>query len=320
MEETKFACITNKVFYPYEKEGTSILEGIKKKDGKVILILYILYTRKDIKLKTYISLKNLIKACNYKPEVKENKDSFKDVLYKLRTLKLINFEGDIKRIDCELNIDCNNLLNNDDGYYNFFKLDEEEINLIRSNSTNNQNFITNLKVYCYLKARVQKIDAEKDIVERGMGEAEVTWRSYEDITKHTGVSSVEKSINKLKDIGLIKYINPGMKIKNNKITNCSNIYALTRVSKKPELELKEGLKQYTYKLKQEGWGIVAQDICIKKYQSEGGTKSTLKQKINKGTATQKEIDKYIKLENKKKQRDMNKKKQDEEFKKKIGLT
>ncbi|GAA0857751.1 hypothetical protein GCM10008916_12730 [Clostridium nitritogenes] len=316
-----FGLITNRVFYiPSNEDGISILDSLKRRDGKVLLILYVLYIRKNAKKKTHISLKNLMRACNYKSAVKENKDSFKNILYKLKELELINFESDIKRIDDEIEIDVENLVENDDGHFNFFKLGEDEIELIRSNTTNNQNFITQLKVYCYLKARVKKIDKDRNIFERGGGETETTFRSYDDITKYTGVSAVEKSIINLKKMGLIDYVNAGMKQKEDKKpVNCSNVYALTIVSKDVKEELREGLKQYIYKIKKDGWNIIEKNLQIKKYQSEGGTKSSLKKKINKGTATKKDIDKYLELEEIQEKRKLQKKKQDEDFKRKIGL-
>ncbi|WP_270599536.1 hypothetical protein [Clostridium baratii] len=316
-----FGLITNRVFYiPSKENGISILDLFKRKDGKVILVLYYLYKRKDTDGKTHISLKSLMESCNYKAKVKVNKDTFKDILYKLRISRIIDFEGDINRIDKELEIDCNNLIEKDDGYFNFFTLEQEEIDLIRSNTTNNQNFITQLKVYCYLKARVKKIDKDRNIFERGGGETETTFRSYDDITKHTGVSAVEKSIINLKKMGLIDYVNAGMKQKEDeKPVNCSNVYALKIVSKDVKEELREGLKQYIYKIKKDGWNIIEKKLQIKKYQSEGGTKSSLKKKINKGTATKKDIDKYLELEEIQEKRKLQKKKQDEDFKRKIGL-
>ncbi len=318
-----FGLITNRVFYvPVNEDGISILELFKKKDGKVILVLYYLYKRRDRDNKTLTTVSKLINWCNYSKDIKENVREFKNILIKLKEFGVINFKEDIKDKNTILEIDCSNLLDNDDGYFNFFKLSDKEIDLIRSNTTNNQNFITQLKVYCYLKARVKKIDSERNIVERGMGEAEVTWRSIDDITKHTGVgaSSIEKAITNLKTIGLIDYINAGMKQKGDKsAVNCSNIYALTRVSKDVKAELKEGLKQYIYKLKRDGWNVIEEKVQIKKYQSEGGIKSSLKKKINKGTATKKEIDKYLELEELRNKRLMQKKEQDEDFKRKIEL-
>ncbi|MBM7835759.1 hypothetical protein [Clostridium sardiniense] len=235
--------ITNRIFYKlYDKEDESILNNINKKDGKVILILnslYYLTNRLDVANTT---LKKLIESCKYS-DVPKNINSFKDILYKLKEIHIIDFQQEIKDKNTFLEINCSNLIDKDDGYFNFFKLEQEEIELIRSNTTNNQNFMTQLKVYCYLKARVKKIDGSRNIYERCMGEAEVTWKSYDNITKYTGVSAVEKAITNLKEIGLIDYINAGNK--NNKIKH-NNIYALTKISKDVKGELKEGLKQYRY--------------------------------------------------------------------------
>lgn len=318
-----FGLITNRVFYlPNYEDGISLLDLFKRKDGKVILVLYHLYKRKDIDKTTLTTVSKLINWCQYKSDIKENINSFKDILYKLREIHIIDFKQDIKDKNTFLEIDCSNLIDEDDGYFNFFKLSDEEIDLIRSNTTNNQSFITQLKVYCYLKARVKKIDETRNIFERGGGETETTWRSYDDLIKYTGTGSaaVKKSITNLKKIGLIDYVNAGIKQKEDKETvYCSNVYALTRVSKDVKLELKEGLKQYIYKLKKDGWNVIEEKVQIKKYQREGGTKSYLKKKIDKGIATKKEIDKYFELEEIKEKRLLKKKKQDENFKRKIGL-
>lgn len=249
--------ITNRIFYKlHDKEDESILNKINKKDGKVILILnslYYLTNRIDV---ANITLKKLIDSCKYS-DVPKNINSFKDILYKLKEIHIIDFQQEVKDKNTFLEINCSNLIDRDDGYFNFFKLDEEEIDLIRSNTTNNQNFITQLKVYCYLKARVKKIDSTKNIQERGHGESECTFRNFKDITQHTGVSAVEKVIANLKKIGLIDYVNAGMKQRDNeKPINCSNIYALTRVSKDAKLELKEGLKQYIYYEQKQGNKII----------------------------------------------------------------
>lgn len=282
-----FGLITNRVFYiTSDEDGISLLDLFKRKDGKVILVLYYLYKRKSIcDEKIYISLKSLMESCNYKSDVKENIKAFKEILYKLKEIKIIDFKQEIKDKNILLEIDCSNLLDEDDGYFNFFILEQEEIDLIRSNTTNNQNFITDLKVYCYLKARVKKIDKDRNIFERGGGETETTWRSYEDITKYTGVRAVEKSIRNLKEIGLIDYVNAGGKRKKSAtaITYCSNVYALTRLSKDIKLELKEGLKQYIHYEKENGNIIIPNYQYIKEIRSKAGKKGieTKKRKTTK---------------------------------------
>lgn len=237
-----FGLITNKIFYGLDdKIDSSILKEFKF-DGKVLLMLYEFWMLKNMRNKVILNLEYLIKSLGYKWHDKTKK-SIEEILFKLREMQIIDFTVDKIKKDTLLEIDITNLLDEDDGYFNFFKISDEEIDLIRSESKDNRNFITDLKVYCYLKARVKKIDKDKNIAERGYGESETTWRSFEDITKHTGVSSVEKSITNLKKIGLIDYVNAGSKRKKSKY---NNVYALTRVSKDVKLELKEGLKQYIY--------------------------------------------------------------------------
>lgn len=206
------------------------------------MILYELFMLKNMRSKVVLNLEYLIKSLGYKWHDKTKK-SIEEILLKLKEMQIINFAADKIKKDTLLEIGIMNLLDEDDGYFNFFKLSDEEIDLIRSSSKDNRNFITDLKVYCYLKARVKKIDKDKNIAERGYGETETTWRSFDDITKHTGVSAVEKSIRNLKEMGLIDYVNAGSKDKKSKH---NNVYALTRVSKDVKLELKEGLKQYIY--------------------------------------------------------------------------
>lgn len=303
MNEEDFALISNRVFYtPTEENGLSILEQIKRKDGKVLLILYYLYMEKNINDITKTTLKVLIEESGYKSSVRENVKSFKEVLFKLKEIGVIDFSQEIKDKNTLIEINCKKLLDINDkssGYKLFFVLEKDEIELIKSNTSNNQKFITCLKVYCYLKARVRKIDFASDIAERGFKDpAEVTWRSYEDITKYTGVSNPEIEINKLKEIGLIMFDNAGSKIKDGVIKCCSNVYSLTRVSQNPKLELEEGMKQYIYFEKNErGYTITKKDNndYIKKIRSEAGKKSSLMKKIKKGTATKREIKQYNKI-------------------------
>ncbi|MGL4731560.1 MAG: hypothetical protein ACRCW0_08245, partial [Clostridium sp.] len=189
----EFILITNKVFYISPDDigaevDVCILDQMNK-DGKVILILYYLWHLRNKTNIVETTIERIVELSGYKT-IPKNINKFKEIILKLRELNVISFKGDDFNRNTMMIINCNNIIDFDDGCFNFFKLDEDEINLIRSNSTNNQNFITNLKVYCYLKARVQKIDTDKDISERGYGQAEVTWRSFDDITKHTGVSAV----------------------------------------------------------------------------------------------------------------------------------
>lgn len=240
--DNNFGMISNKVFYGLNDDKDSSLMKEFNYDGKVILILYELYMLKNLRNKAIITLEYIIKAIKYKWHDKTKK-TVENILLKLKELKIINFEAEKMNKDTLIEINVQNLLDYDDGYFNFFKLSDKEIDLIRSNTKDNRNFITQLKVYCYLKARVKKIDSERNIIERGMGESETTFRSYEDITKHTGVSAVEKSIINLKEIGLIDYVNAGSK--NDKF-KYNNVYALPIISKDVKAELKEGLKQYLY--------------------------------------------------------------------------
>ncbi|MEG1309835.1 MAG: hypothetical protein RSA91_00910 [Bacilli bacterium] len=252
--------ISNKVFYyTCDKNKESIIKQ-SNFDGKMILILHNIYLLNNKTGKTVLTPAFLLKKMGYKI-IPKNLTLCIDLLKLLRLEEYIKYDDVVIKKNTLLEINIEKMLDHDEhGYHNFFKLDEEEINIIKINTSNNREFINQLKVYCYLKARVRKINSSKSISERFGGESETTWRTYQDIQEHTGVSDVTKAISNLKIIGLIQYINIGCKYKktdiNKKRLNCNNIYALTKVSKDVCEELKEGAKQYFYYEEKNGYKII----------------------------------------------------------------
>lgn len=233
-----YSKITNKLFYTNEEGKESILKIVN--DNKVVLVMHYLILLTNRVGEVTVSLDYLIKKCGYKAD-KDSRKSFKNILDKLKELGYINFDNinksnDIIIIDTTaLNVDTE-----------FFIAEDDEMETIKSVAEDMREYVNLLKVYYYLKARIHK--SKKDSVVDAKSQS--TFNPYGDIANRTMISemNIKKYIDKLQDIGLIKYANSGYKYRADNInlkTECANVYVLAKISKDEETlkhDLKEGLK------------------------------------------------------------------------------
>ena len=234
-----YSKITNKLFYTNKEGEESILKIVN--DNKVVLVMHYLYLLTNRCSEATVSVDYLIEKCGYKVD-KDSRKSFKNILYKLKELKYINFNNinksnEVIEIDTtKLNVDTE-----------FFVVENEELELIRNNTEDIREFLNVVKVYYYLKARIYKRKETTTIDPRSQS----TYNTYEDIANHTLISerNIKKYIDKLQEINLIRYCNLGYKYRVDNIqakTECANLYVLTKISKDEEMlryDMKEGLKQ-----------------------------------------------------------------------------
>ncbi|MBZ9693401.1 hypothetical protein [Clostridium sp. M14] len=292
MMQDLFSKITNDLFYvKKEKEGlikTFADESVLYKtnyDNKVILILHNLYIGTNFNRECLITLDYLINKCNYKT-VKENRKSFKLLLEKLRELELISFEN-INKSNELIILNTEKLMLNQGDYT---ILTQYEIDVL-SNVKDTRLMSTLLKLYLYLKVRVTKRKEGEDI--NMYTTPQTTYQSYEFINKYTKISEsrIKEYIDKLQDLGLIKYRNIGKRYKINdkykKLTECPNVYALTILQDDIDSELDLGIKQCKKKQQEDGY-IVVDNNYKNNNRKTNGKKGALIKKQNNGTITESE--------------------------------
>ena len=187
-----------------------------------------------------------------------------------------------------MKINTENLNVNDE----FFVVEEDELKIISDASDDIREVNNIIKVYFYLKARCYKRGTE--LCYAG-GQAETTYCSYENISKHTLISegNIKKYIDILKEINLIDYDNLGKKYKEDNpklLTDCANIYALIKISGKEFIkdELREGMKQQKYDYEDKGFKITKKDYKNNN-RKINGRKGYLIKKQNNNTITEGEL-------------------------------
>ena len=233
-----FSKISNKLFYKLnDNKEESILKVTK--DSKTLLIMHNLYLMTDRKGRAITSIDFLIEELGYKV-TKKIQPQVKEILNQLKQLGFIEYEGEIKSYSKIMKINTENLNVNDE----FFVVEEDELKIISDASDDIREVNNIIKVYFYLKARCYKRGTE--LCYAG-GQAETTYCSYENISKHTLISegNIKKYIDILKEINLIDYDNLGKKYKEDNpklLTDCANIYALIKISGKEFI--KDELRRY----------------------------------------------------------------------------
>lgn len=302
--EDVYSRLSNELFYVktettdegkniYSEKG-SILHTLKY-DDKAILILHTLYVRTDFARECTITLDYLIEQCEYQVN-KDSRKSFKNILNKLKEIKLIDFDGEIISGKM-LEIDTEPLLLNASG--NFFQLSNEEIERFKTIDDLRLR-TTLLKLYCYLKARTKKRKKNEQTGKVFSVQVEpipqVTYQTYELIDKYTGISEsrLKKYIDILQDdMKLITYRNFGKKYRegdtSRKLSECPNVYAINNLqTQSVELELELGISQCKHDLMEKGWVITKVD-----YKNNdrhiNGLKGSLIKKQNLNTITEEEI-------------------------------
>lgn len=250
-ETDYYVKLPNLLFFTYTDVEQSILQLIK--DNKVFLLIDYLYTNTNRKNISSCTIEDIVTTYGYKLNTRKGKicDKIKDILVKLKELKLIDSDLDFNKITynqlvkCQLNIFPKS---DSDKDYHFVLLTDTERNKIV-----NQNYKDNLKIliyYCYLKARMFK-RARNDDIEANGGRAEVTFLSYKTISGDLGLSdkTIKKYNDLLVDIDLIRIGNAGLWYyaddKNKTVKESPNFYTLFKDGW--ELQLKEAIKFYKSK-------------------------------------------------------------------------
>lgn len=247
-----YSKIMNKLFYTKEEGQESILKIVN--DNKVVLVMHYLYCLTNRFNEVTVSVDYLIEKCGYKV-TKKAQLQFKDILVKLDEKGVIELKDEINSYSRVMEINTAKL--NVDS--EFFVMEEEELELIKSIAEDTREYINIIKVYFYLKARIHK---GNDVRANG-GKSQTTFNTYLDIANTTLISerNIKKYIDKLQDINLIRYENLGYKYKADNInfkTECANLYALTKISTDDDwikADLKEGLKQQEHYYEENGYVV-----------------------------------------------------------------
>lgn len=288
-----FSKITNDLFYVKKEDNSGLIKAFADEsvlcktnyDNKVILILYNLYICTNFNRECLITLDYLINKCNYKT-VKENRKSFKLILEKLRELELISFE-DIHKSNELIIVNTEKLMLNQDNYTILTQYEIDVLSAVKDMRL----MSTLLKLYLYLKVKVTKRKEGEDI--NMYATPQTTYQSYEFINKYTNISEsrIKEYIDKLQDLGLIKYRNIGKRYKINdkykKLTECPNVYALTILQEDIDSELELGVKRCKKKQLEDDY-VVVNNNYKNNNRKTNGKKGALIKKQNKGTITKSE--------------------------------
>lgn len=322
-----YSQLTNELFYRKDENDNWTEKGtlIKTiKDDKLIIVLHTLYVLTNFRRKATFTLDYLIEECGYIVN-KDNRKSFKDLLIKLHEQKLILLETEISSgkiiiVDTErLMLDANK---------NYVQVADEEVEIFKTiEDCRLRN--TLFKLYVYLKARTYKRSINEKTGEKYKLDIDfapqVTYQTYEYIAKYTGLAEarIKEYIDKLQEMGLIKYENCGKKYhrndKNKKLNECPNVYTICNLNEDDEQELEIGLKQCKYDLEEKGYVIIKKEYKNNNRQLNGKI-GGLTKKLNNGTITDEQIEELNSLkENEEKIKEDYKNKQEEEKSKKKGI-
>jgi hypothetical protein len=285
-----YSQLKNEIFYNEKQETEeSILNKVN--DSKVIRVLHELYVCTNFRRVAITTLDYLIESCGYKVNQKSQK-SFKEILNKLRELKIIDFKDDITSADM-LEINTEELTCN---VSNFTQLADSEIKILETNITDTRSRANMLKLYLYLKARTFK-RTNKDNGEKYGIEIEfmpqTTYQTYEWIEKYTNISqsNIKRYIDKLQELNLITYKSIGKKYNSKDVkqvlTECPNIYAINNLQEDVQEELELGIKRVKHNLRDKGFVIVDKDYKNND-RKINGRKGYLIKKQNNGTITKEE--------------------------------
>ena len=285
-----YSQLKNEIFYNENQETEeSILNKVN--DSKVIRVLHELYVCTNFRKVAITTLDYLIESCGYKVNQKSKK-SFKEILNKLRELKIIDFKDDIASADM-LEINTEELTCN---VSNFTQLADSEIKILETNITDTRSRANMLKLYLYLKARTFK-RTNKDNGEKYGIEIEfmpqTTYQTYEWIEKYTNISqsNIKRYIDKLQELNLITYKSIGKKYNSKDVkqvlTECPNIYAINNLQEDVQEELELGIKRVKHNLRDKGFVIVDKDYKNND-RKINGRKGYLIKKQNNGTITKEE--------------------------------
>jgi hypothetical protein len=302
-----YSQLPNEVFYlknenndDKKTEQGSIINTIK--DDKVIIMLHELYVNSSFRRNYHMNLEFFIDQCGYQVNQKSKK-SFENVLYKLKEIKLIDFD---KIHNKTMIIDTEQLILK--SCSNYFSITDEEINKLRLIKDLRLR-MSILKLYSYLKATVTKRSINDKTGSKYNIQVEqipqVTWQSYEYIEKfiNVGQAHLKLYIDKLKELNLIDYTSCGKKHHSKdrykKLSECPNIYTITNLNDcGNEQELEFGLSQCKDWLEKDGW-VITKTNYKNNDRKINGKIGGLTKKLNKGTITNKQKGELDKLKKEK---------------------
>lgn len=246
-----FITIPNSLFYN-GKEGGDFME---LNNYNLLVVITFMKTKMNMYNEVCFSIRKLIEFTGQKVDLHEGKsvDKMKEML------KFLIDKEYIEPID--KNIDIDNIKVNDfievlptkDLDSDFTKIPLSVIEKILNSRYRYKNKI--LTYWCYLHSRIYKKSNASD------NKAQVTWVSLDKISLDTGLSkeTIMSYNDVLVELGLLKYINLGIKKKGKIKEKCSNIYITIDGSVSDEfidIYLKEGVNQYKYYLKENGWTLI----------------------------------------------------------------
>ncbi|SDL32251.1 hypothetical protein SAMN05216497_11930 [Clostridium cochlearium] len=254
--------ISNSIFWGLNGDADKSILKITK-DYKTLLILDFIAENQTYQEQCMFTIEYFLEQ--YGLSKNANSSNFKDVkkilttLEELKLIRCVNGE-DLSKVSLKkfIVLDIRNLIEVKNGgkinYFQLYRNDKEDILAYDKEKIDN---VKLLNFYCYLRSRIHWHTNKTSTANMTGGRAQVCFPSYETIKRDLKIEdrTITKYIEILdKDLNLIKVANPGLyclKNDKNKITRESpNIYTMTDIIAW-DAELKEGIKQYKYKYKDE---------------------------------------------------------------------
>ena len=246
-----FIKIPNDLFYD-GKEGGNFME---LGNYNLLIVVTYLKTRYNMLNEVAFSIEKLVRFCGLKVNLNKNEsvDKMRNILKFLidkEYITLLEDDVDIDKVKVKdfINVKINKELKD-----NFTKIPLSVIDKILNSGYRYSNKI--LTYWCYLHCRVYKKVNSSD------NKANVTWVSLDKISLDIGLSkeTIIAYNEILVDLGLLKIENVGIKKKGKTRERCSNIYLTIDGSidaNTLDVYMKEGVSQYKYYIKEQGWEVV----------------------------------------------------------------
>lgn len=297
-----YAIIPNRILSVRDEENNFTSTGSYfdlTKDDKIIRVIYELLIGRNLRNVCKTTLEDLIISCGYKSN-KESQAIFKLLLRSMNNNKIIELSNDNMKPKELVYIDVQNIV--DKSKSEFTILTSKELDMIDCCSKDNREKMTLLKTYFFIKIMCHKREDKtmKGLMSLDFGEsAQYCAISYDYITKFTKVTDVNKAIAKLAENGLIDYNNYLIyKTKKDKKKDSTNIYVVAELEGFDEEliaeELKVGMKQYKYALKEKGFTICRENSYKNNDKKLNGKKGKIVSMRNAGKDTTK-LEKEIKI-------------------------
>lgn len=291
-----FIKIPNIIFW--DKKEKNILQQCNF-DYKVTLIMDFIYNNISMRNTIIFSLNFMVKECGFIPNTHKDKvnDHFKKILQLLQDKSLLIYKDKLINIKSK---DVIKVKVNKDFYKNgFVEILDSEKNIIINQAIDTQ--VDNKKLYtyfCYIKTRMFKRNKQQGqrMMSGGLSN-DITWVTFETITKDTGISSctIQKYNDLLVRLKLILYDrlnNWYWKGDPNKVIHSGmNVYCLNEFDdmKACKLELKEAIKYLTNDPKNKDKIFTDSKEYLHGSKSYAGKLSAIARKIKNSTATNEDL-------------------------------